>query len=103
MSAIEIAFIVGGVLASFTVCAVKIIHQVQNSKCRLIDCCGAHCIRDVELDLPEVRTDPPPPLPANAKSTPANPPVPLPVPRPNIKEIRKVFEYGNHSLGWGQK
>ena len=40
MASLEVAIVIGGLLASFTVCAVKIIHQIQNSKCRFIRCCG---------------------------------------------------------------
>ena len=55
MASLEIAIVIGGVLASFTLCAVKIIHQIQNSKCRIIKCCGvSECVRDVDIDLPEV-------------------------------------------------
>jgi hypothetical protein len=56
MTSIELAVVIGGVLASFTMCAVKIIHQIQNSKCRFIKCLGVECVRDTEIDLPEVRT-----------------------------------------------
>ena len=56
MTSIELAVVIGGVLASFTMCAVKIIHQIQNSKCRFIKCLGVECVRDTDIDLPEVRT-----------------------------------------------
>ena len=60
MTPIELAVVISGCMASFTMCAVKAIHQIQNSKCKVINCCGSECIRDVEIDLPEVRTRPPP-------------------------------------------
>ena len=54
MASLEIAIVVGGLLASFTVRAVKIIYQIQNSKCRFIRCCGNECVRDTTVNLPEV-------------------------------------------------
>jgi hypothetical protein len=56
MSLIEIGILVGGLLGTITLCAVKIMHQIQNSKCINISCCGASCVRDVNVDLPEVDT-----------------------------------------------
>tara|TARA_R110000851_G_scaffold243833_2_gene396613 strand:+ start:844 stop:1167 length:324 start_codon:yes stop_codon:yes gene_type:complete len=56
MSLIEIGLIVGGLLGTITLCAVRILHQIQNSKCVNISCCGASCVRDVTVDLPEVET-----------------------------------------------
>ena len=59
MTPIELAVVISGCMASFTMCAVKIIHQIQNSKCRVINCCGNECVREVEIDLPEVNTHTP--------------------------------------------
>lgn len=53
---IEIGLIVGGLLGTFTMCIIKILHQVQNSKCTYISCCGSSCVRDVNVDLPETDT-----------------------------------------------
>jgi hypothetical protein len=85
---LEIGLIVAGLLGSFTMCAVKIIHQIQNSKCVFIDCMCMKCVRDPDINLDEAdtsqqsrsqatqtQTSPPPP-PA--------PPPPTPVPRPRL-------------------
>lgn len=55
-SGLEIVAIVGAILGSVTVCCVKLMHQIQNSKCSVIRCCGNECIRDVAIDHPEVST-----------------------------------------------
>ena len=98
MASLEIAIVVGGVLASFTVCAVKIIHQIQNSKCRFIRCCGSECVRDTDIDLPEAEVQaPPPPLPPPPMQR-VQPPRPmtktpsLSVPRPTVKKLQTMFE-----------
>ena len=104
MASLEIALAIAAILGSVTVCAVKILHQVQNSKCRFINCCGAECVRDVEVDLPEAQTSAPPlPTAATALPTSPRPPPPPPrapalktVPRPRIKDLRQVFESGAH-------
>ena len=102
MVSLEIALAIGGVMASFTYCAVKIIHQVQNSKCKMIGCCGSKCIRDVDVDLPEAETNPPPTRPTIPARHTRDPPIfsPRPTrhspPRPRLKvnELKTVFE--NH-------
>ena len=91
MASLEIAVIVGGLLASFTMCAVKIIHQIQNSKCRFIKCCGNECVRDTELDLPEAEVQAPQPptvqSPRQFTKTPS-----LSLPRPTVKKLQTIFK-----------
>ena len=91
MASLEIAVIVGGLLASLTVCAVKIIHQIQNSKYRFIKCRGNECVRDTELDLPEAQVQPPEPptvrSPRQFTKTPS-----LSLPRPTVKKLQTIFE-----------
>jgi hypothetical protein len=88
---LEIALVISGVLASFTLCAVKILHQVQNSKCKFITCCGSQCIRDVEIDLPEASvSNVQQPVVPTRVSTPRQEPKKLP--RPRIKELQQIFE-----------
>jgi hypothetical protein len=102
MGPIEIVAVISGVLASFTFCAVKILHQVQNSKCKFIRCCGSECVRDVDVDLPEADTSsaPVPPRPpiamtAAVKARPPSGVVRLPPPpRPRVKALREMFESG---------
>ena len=81
MASLEIALAIAGILGSVTVCAVKILHQVQNSKCRFINCCGAECVRDVEVDLPEVQTSAPP--------LPTAPPAARPLPHPHAPRAER--------------
>ena len=93
MTSIEIGIIIAGIIGTVTVCAVRIIHQIQNSKCINIKCCGIECIRDVNVDLPEADTSDiqrPPSMTQSAQVTP-----PPPRPRLNsagVSEIRKSFE-----------
>ena len=79
---IETGIVIGSLLASFTYCCVKIIHQIQNSKCKFINCCGTECIRDVDIDLDEVQTTDP-------RNSVAEPPPPLPPTRLQLNTIRK--------------
>ena len=93
---LELALIIGGLLGSFTICATKIIHQIQNSKCISIRCCGSECLRDVNINLDEVDTSdvqrtaspPPPPQPPSSPV----PPAPRPRPRLNVTDLRDRFE-----------
>ena len=94
MASLEIAIVIGGLLASFTVCAVKIIHQIQNSKCRFIRCCGNECVRDTNIDLPEAEVQAPQPpsaqqvqSPRRFTKTPS-----LSAPRPSVKKLQTIFE-----------
>ena len=100
MGPIEIGALVSAILASFTFCAVKILHQVQNSKCQFIKCCGSECVRDVDVDLPEADTGaaPVPPRPPIAMTTAVQSPPPpgvvrqLPPSRPRVKALKEMFE-----------
>ena len=91
---LEIGLIIAGLLGSATLCVVKILHQVQNSKCYEIRCCGSQCLRDVHIDLPEAEVPR-----TTATQTATSPPVPR-VPRPvldasAVAELRKRFEPNN--------
>jgi hypothetical protein len=95
MASLEVAIVIGGVLASFTMCAVKIIHQIQNSKCRFIKCCGNECVRDTELDLPEAEVDAPQPprmVPLVQSPRPLTRTPSLNVPRPTVKKLQAIYE-----------
>ena len=90
---LETGLVIGSLLASFTYCCVKIIHQVQNSKCKMIDCCGSKCIRDVDVDLDEVEVS----QPAPSRSS-LNKDITIPRPRLNsgrsasVEELKRKFE-----------
>ena len=95
MASLEVAIVIGGVLASFTACAVKIIHQIQNSKCRFIKCCGNECVRDTELDLPEVEVQAPQAprmVPSVQSPRPLTKTPSLNVPRPTVKKLQAIYE-----------
>jgi len=82
---LETGLVIGSLLASFTYCCVKIIHQIQNSKCKFINCCGTECVRDVDIDLDEVDVDqpvPPPPPPRPRLNNPRP---------PDVAELKKRF------------
>ena len=85
----EILALVGGLLASFTVCAVKLVHQIQNSKCTRTRSCGAECIRDVQVDLPEVETQSATP---HGASPTGGGVVSPPPPSDRVRELRRVFD-----------
>ena len=85
---IETGIVIGSLLASFTYCCVKIIHQIQNSKCKFINCCGTECIRDVEIDLDEVDVNEPP------RNSVAEPPTRSQlniIRKQNVEELKKKY------------
>jgi hypothetical protein len=93
---LEIGLIVAGVLGSFTMCAVKIIHQIQNSKCVFIDCMCMKCVRDPDINLDEADTSQSQSQSTQTSPPPAPPPTPVP-PRPRltseaVSALRKKFE-----------
>jgi hypothetical protein len=54
---IEISIAISGLIGILTVCSIKIIHQIQNSRCTTIKCLGCiDCERDVNIEIPEVIT-----------------------------------------------
>jgi hypothetical protein len=88
---LEIGLVIAGLLGSATLCVVKILHQVQNSKCYSIRCCGSQCLRDVDVDLPEAEVPQ-----QSTTATQTSPPVPR-APRPvldasAVAELRKMYE-----------
>ena len=81
---LETGLVIGSLLASFTYCCVKIIHQIQNSKCKFINCCGTECVRDVDIDLDEVDVDQPVPPPATRPRLNS-------INNSNVEELKKRF------------
>lgn len=81
---LEIGLIVAGLLGSFTMCAVKIIHQIQNSKCVFIDCMCMKCVRDPDINLDEADTSQQSRSQFTQTSPPPAPPPPTTVPRPRL-------------------
>lgn len=74
MISLETGFVIGGLLASFTMCLVKIIQQLENSRCTKINnCCGTSCERDMTADVEEVEVN-------------------EQIPRPTLQQLRSRFE-----------
>ena len=90
MLTIEAGLVIASLIASATMCLVKIITQLENSRCTTIKCCGVDCTRDVQTPVVEVSTEPAIPI------IPPAPPVPIaapmPRPRPTLSELRSRFE-----------
>ena len=83
MLSIEAGLVIGGLLGTITMCIVKIITQLENSRCSSIsNCCGASCIRDVEIPVEEVET--------SEVSTQTRPT--LDIPQTRVEQLRSRFE-----------
>ena len=83
MISLETGFVIGGLLASFTMCLVKIIQQLENSRCTKINnCCGTTCERDMSVGVEGVEVNEQIPIAS----------VPAPVPRPTLQQLRSRFE-----------
>lgn len=85
---IESGFVIGSLLATVTVCLVKLISQLENSRCTNIKCCGVQCDRDLSSPVQEVETE----------NIPVIPPAPAPPPKrprlvkPSVEELRARYE-----------
>jgi hypothetical protein len=100
MLTIEAGLVIASLIGTATMCLVKIITQLENSRCTTIKCCGVDCTRDVQTPVVEVSTEgtmrsTEPTIPAIPIIPPA-PPVPIaapiPRPRPTLSELRSRFE-----------
>ena len=90
MLTIEAGLVIASLIGTATMCLVKIITQLENSRCTTIKCCGVDCTRDVQTPVVEVSTDPPiPPIPP---APPVPIAAPIPRPRPTLSELRSRFE-----------
>jgi hypothetical protein len=85
MISIEGGLVIASLIASTTMCLVKLITQLERSRCTTIKCCGLECDRSLP-DEPVEEVDDPiiPPVPI----------VPPAIPRPTLKELRSRFEKG---------
>ena len=90
MLTIEAGLVIASLIASATMCLVKIITQLENSRCTTIKCCGVDCTRDVHTPVIEVLTEPA--IPAIPPIPPAPIAAPIPRPRPTLSELRSRFE-----------
>jgi hypothetical protein len=100
MLTIEAGLVIASLIGTATMCLVKIITQLENSRCTTIKCCGVDCTRDVQTPVVEVSTEgtmrsTEPTIPA-IPIIPPIPPVPIaapiPRPRPTLSELRSRFE-----------
>lgn len=95
MITVEAGLVIASLIASGTMCLVKIIHQLENSRCTTIKCCGLHCDRSVpdeppeEVEVPAVPIIPPPSPPPRPRPTPT---LKVPTLKPTLKELRSRFE-----------
>ena len=90
MLTIEAGLVIASLIASATMCLVKIITQLENSRCTTIKCCGVDCTRDVQTPVVEVSTEPA--IPAIPPATPVPIAAPIPRPRLTLSELRSRFE-----------
>ena len=90
MLTIEAGLVIASLIASATICLVKIITQLENSRCTTIKCCGVDCTRDVQTPVVEVSTEPS--VPIAAPIPPAPIAAPIPRPRLTLSELRSRFE-----------
>lgn len=92
MLSIEGGLIIASLIASTTMCLVKLITQLERSRCTTIKCCGLECDRSLpdepveEVDVPII-----PPIPIEPTQIPTIPPT---IPRPTLRELRSRFEKG---------
>jgi hypothetical protein len=96
MLTIEAGLVIASLIGTATMCLVKIITQLENSRCTTIKCCGVDCTRDVQTPVVEVSTEPTipaiPPVPIAAPIPPAPITAPIPRPRLTLSELRSRFE-----------
>jgi hypothetical protein len=99
MLTIEAGLVIASLIGTATMCLVKVITQLENSRCTSIKCCGIDCTRDVQTPVVEVSTDPTipaippaPPVPIAAPIPPAPITAPIPRPRLTLSELRSRFE-----------
>ena len=94
MISIEGGLVIASLIASTTMCLVKLITQLERSRCTTIKCCGLECDRSLpdepveEVDVPII-----PPAPVSIAPTQV-PTIPPAIPRPTLKELRSRFEKG---------
>ena len=92
MISIEGGLVIASLIASTTMCLVKLITQLERSRCTTIKCCGLECDRSLpdepveEVDVPII-----PPAPIAPTQVPTIPPT---IPRPTLRELRSRFEKG---------
>jgi len=99
MLTIEAGLVIASLIGTATMCLVKVITQLENSRCTSIKCCGIDCTRDVQTPVVEVSTDPTipaippaPPVPIAAPIPPVPITAPIPRPRLTLSELRSRFE-----------
>jgi hypothetical protein len=98
MTILEIGFIAGSLISVCMIFCVKVINQLENSRCtRITNCCGTSCERDLSMVVESVPVDNIPPAPIITQPPRPQTPVPRPtlkVPtlKPTLQELRSRFE-----------
>jgi len=97
MLTIEAGLVIASLIGTATMCLVKVITQLENSRCTSIICCGIDCTRDVQTSVVEVSTEgtmrsTEPAIPAIPPAPPVPIAAPIPRPRPTLSELRSRFE-----------
>ena len=97
MLTIEAGLVIASLIGTATMCLVKIITQLENSRCTTIKCCGVDCTRDVQTPVVEVSTEgtmrsTEPAIPIIPPAPPVPIAAPMPRPRPTLSELRSRFE-----------
>ena len=104
MLTIEAGLVIASLIGTATMCLVKVITQLENSRCTSIKCCGIDCTRDVQTPVVEVSTEgtmrstegtmrsTEPPVPIAAPIPPVPITAPIPRPRLTLSELRSRFE-----------
>jgi len=103
MLTIEAGLVIASLIGTATMCLVKVMTQLENSRCTSIKCCGIDCTRDVQTPVVEVSTEGTmrstepaipaiPPVPIAAPIPPVPITAPIPRPRLTLSELRSRFE-----------
>lgn len=101
MTVLEIGFITGSLISVCMIFCVKVINQLENSRCtRITNCCGTSCERDLSMVVESVPVDNTPPDPIIPPPTRPIITSPRPLPtlkipkklKPTLDELRSRFE-----------
>lgn len=95
MTVLEIGFITGSLISVCMIFCVKVINQLENSRCtRITNCCGTSCERDLSMVVESVPVDNTPPDPIIPRPPTPTPPPTLKIPKlkPTLQELKSRFE-----------
>jgi hypothetical protein len=55
MPLLELSLLITAVIGGCTICIVKVVSQLENSRCTEVLCCGIECKRDLTHNVREVK------------------------------------------------